>query len=300
MEITNPRRILAVSPPDAGLLDLVKNLTGTPPSITDTVAGTTHTLPLKTAYFTASISIWLDEIDDAGIWAAEFLAPEAKEVLAVLGAYIVCFRRPVDNEALDKVRELLTAVQNVVNGSGYGWDGVCLAIAMPQSIVPALEMGAEEWDDLCTKYGFEFVDSEATGKNQYSGMMDILACENVGMQRLKEALEANDWEAGDEELEDLGFDDFKGDGDGDDADSLGFSIEPADMEAEMFGMQQAIYSGTQGKGKTNDGEDDDDVEQLQTMMLKLQAARVDLGSDLPEKERRKLAVKAVNDIMETL
>lgn len=91
-------------------------------------------------------------------------------MLAVLGAYIVCFRRPVDKEALEKVKELLEGVQKVVKGCGYGWDGVCLAVAMPQSITPALEMGDDDWEDLCMDYGFEFVDSEAEGKNQYSGI----------------------------------------------------------------------------------------------------------------------------------
>jgi len=90
------------------------------------------------------------------------------------------------------------------------------------------------------------------------------------MERLKEALEANDWEAS-EELDDLGFEDF--DGDGDDADSLGFGIEAAEMEMEMFGMKQAIYGGTQDKEEADEGERDEDVEQLQAMMLKLQAVR---------------------------
>ena len=91
----------------------------------------------------------------------------------------------------------------------------------------------------------------------------------MGIERLKEALEANDWEAN-EELDDLGFDDF--DGDEDDNDSLGFGIEAAEMEAEMFGMKQAIYGGTQDK-EDEEGENDEDVEQLQAMMLKLQAVK---------------------------
>ena len=88
----------------------------------------------------------------------------------MLGAYIVCFRRPVDKEALENVKELFEGVQKVVKGSGYGWDGVCLAVAMPQSITPALEMAEDDWEDLCGDYGFEFVDSESKGKNQYSGV----------------------------------------------------------------------------------------------------------------------------------
>jgi len=68
------------------------------------------------------------------------------------------------------VKSLLENVQKVVKGCGYGWDGVCIAVAMTQSITPALEMADEDWEDLCMEYGFEFVDSEAKGKNQYSGI----------------------------------------------------------------------------------------------------------------------------------
>ena len=43
--------------------------------------------------------IWVDEIEKPDEWSSEFLKPEAKEVLQVLGAFIVCFRRPVDENA---------------------------------------------------------------------------------------------------------------------------------------------------------------------------------------------------------
>ena len=95
----------------------------------------------------------------------------------------------------------------------------------------------------------------------------------MGMERLKEALEANDWESnelGDAlNLEDLEADDEEGEREG----SIGFGIDPAEMEMEMRGMKQAIYGG--GNGEEIDGEEDhdEDIEQLQGMMLKMQAVR---------------------------
>jgi len=92
----------------------------------------------------------------------------------------------------------------------------------------------------------------------------------MGMERLKEALEANDWESnelGDAlNLDDFEVDDEEGEG------SIGFGIDPAEMEMEMRGMKQAIYSG---HGDETDGEEghDEDIEQLQGMMLKMQAVR---------------------------
>jgi len=88
----------------------------------------------------------------------------------VLGAFIVCFRKPVTEEELGSVKELLENVAEVVKeGCGYGWDGVCLAVAMPQSRTPYLEKGFEEWEEICQEWGFEFVDFEGKGRNEFSG-----------------------------------------------------------------------------------------------------------------------------------
>jgi hypothetical protein len=147
------------------------DLTGIEATLTaDTVAGTTHTWPIKTAYYTANIPIWLDEITEPQTWSAEFLAPQAREVLTVLGAFVVCFQRPIDENALKEVRALLENVAEVVKeGCGYSWDGVCLAVAMPQSTTPYLEKSFDEWEEFCQEFGFEYVDFEDKGRNEYAG-----------------------------------------------------------------------------------------------------------------------------------
>lgn len=93
-----------------------------------------------------------------------------------------------------------------------------------------------------------------------------------------------------------------------------------DTTQDVAGADEAGPASSRGKGKgqaaNQDEEDetwrvrslpggpgtapvantDDDVEALQAMMLKLQAAR-ELGADLPMAERRKLAAKAVREVM---
>lgn len=92
-------------------------------------------------------------------------------MLTVLGAFVVCFKKPINEEELKHVKELLEGVSEVVKeGCGLMWDGVCLAVAMPQSITPYLEKRDEEWEEVCQEYGFEFVDFEKKGRNEYSGM----------------------------------------------------------------------------------------------------------------------------------
>jgi hypothetical protein len=92
---------------------------------------------------------------------------------------------------------------------------------------------------------------------------------------LKEALEANDWEGGDGLDLDIDLDilaDAEEDNDG----SIDFGIDSAEMETEMAGMKQAIYGGGNAD-EDGDGADeeeaDKEVEQLQAMMLKMQAVR---------------------------
>jgi hypothetical protein len=97
----------------------------------------------------------------------------------------------------------------------------------------------------------------------------------MGIERLKEALETNDWEGADGLDSALDLDDIDvGDGEEDDG-SIGFGIDPAEMANEMAGMKHAIYGGVLGEEAEEDeeAEDDDEVEKLQAMMLKMQAVR---------------------------
>jgi hypothetical protein len=111
----------------------------------------------------------------------------------------------------------------------------------------------------------------------------------MGIERLKEALEANDWEGNDELGDDINPEDFD-----DEIGSEGeveFGIDPAEMEDEMKGMKQAIYgSGIGGDDEIGEGtEQDEEVEKLQAMMLRMQAVRgrcATLVLDDPADDRR--------------
>jgi len=94
----------------------------------------------------------------------------------------------------------------------------------------------------------------------------------MGIERLREALEANDWESN-ELGEGISPEDF-GDGDeGEGEGSVGFGIEAAETEMEIFGMKQAIYGGSHEEENDDEEYQDEGVEQLQAMMLRMQAVR---------------------------
>lgn len=146
----------------------------------------------------------------------------------------------------------MAAIKDVLEkADSYRGDAVCLAVAMPQSMTPNLEMGGEEWEELCMEYGFEFVDSEAKGKNEFG--------EEMGIKRVEEALKANEWEGDDAGLDFDGEDEFGEFGEGLDA-------EEFEMGKELFGMKAAVH----GAG---DEDAEAQVEELESMMRKMAAIK---------------------------
>ena len=108
---------------------------------------------------------------------------------------------------------------------------------------------------------------------------------------MKEALEAHEWDAGvgegdvDELEDELGVED-------------GFGAEAAEVQREMVGLKMAVWR-EEGEDGEEEGEGGDEgVEELQNMMLTMQAIK-DMGTDMPEGERRKFAARAVRDVMKT-
>lgn len=206
MDISNPRRILAVSAEDADghltrvikgtyLLclfpypnrfihdmfthslnapsaNLVIDLTGTAPEQTSgSLAGASHILSLKTAYYTSEVPIWLDLITSPSEWSASFLSPEAKEVLEVLGGVVVVFSLPTlpHSEEGKSAQELIKHVGKVVKDGlgGWAWDGVglCLGVGVIDDV--------DVWEDFCAECGLEFVqvrNSSTNLRNEFGGM----------------------------------------------------------------------------------------------------------------------------------
>ncbi|KAK8859880.1 hypothetical protein PGQ11_010614 [Apiospora arundinis] len=343
MDISNPRRILAVSLEDDAihLSRVVKDLTGSAPeTASTTLAGSSHTLSLKTAYYTAEVPIWLDLIADPVEWSASFLSAEAKEVLEVLGGIVVVFPLPTqagsDSKEAKAARELIAHVGKVVQKGlgGWAWDGVGLCVGVGEID------DVDEWDGCAAECGLEFVQVRAKGteaRNEFG--------EKTGIPRAKEALEANEWDqvgGGD-----LGsdFGDFEAalDGDDDEVDLEGViagskdtDLDPKDLDfgfdrEDFQGLRKAIWSAgkdeedeegfmngdkpsqqknkqapeegdasnSTGKEEGDDKLDEAEIQKLEGMMRKLQAVR-DMSAGLPEDQRKRMAAKAVGEVMKDL
>ncbi|KAG9706881.1 hypothetical protein KCU59_g22365, partial [Aureobasidium melanogenum] len=258
MEIKNPRRILVLGRPDSDISRVVKALTNsapTPDPSTGSLAGVTHEWNIKTAYYTADIPIWIDEITDVEAWKAEFLKPEAKEVVDALGAWIYCFdsgkkeSEDAGEEVTisDQAEQTMKAVDEVVKKAcGIMWDGTKLAMDLTPS---NKGKRADAADEICLELGFDYVHIDTEGKNDYG--------EKLGLERAKEILEANEWSA-------LPVDD--------DEDNIGdMDDEQAQMNAELWGMKASLLDP--------DNDDDEDegsalqIEGMEQMMSQLMAIR---------------------------
>ncbi|KAI1135559.1 hypothetical protein F5Y05DRAFT_393814 [Hypoxylon sp. FL0543] len=321
MDISNPRRILAVSLADSTqhLTRVIKDLTGSHPEQTSTsLAGSSHNLSLKTPYYTAEVPIWLDLIASPSEWAGSFLSSEAKEVLEVLGGVVIVFSLPLKSQENESqaARELIQNVGKVVKDGlgGWSWDGVglCLGVGEIDDV--------DEWEDCCAEWGLEFVqvrNQSVPGRNEFG--------EKTGIPRALEALESNDWSQASAGDLDSDFGDFetelgvKKDADVDGKDKDGPDLDPESLDfgfdrEDFAGLRQAIWNAGQGNeedflngepsaGTNQKAEEEDlnedEIRKIERMMVKLQAVR-DTSAGLPEDQRKRVAAKAVAEVMKEL
>lgn len=292
MDIKHSRRLLILGAPNCGSLEVTKALTGSSPAPHDSgsCSGLTHEWDVRTAYYNATVPIWIDEIPNVDEWKSEFLKEEASEVVQAVGAWVFVFRLDADQTAAETT---MAALQEVVEAhAGYGADGVMLAVGMPGKEGGGLEKGKrDDWDDVAMQCGFEFVEFGAQGVNEFG--------EKQGVERVREALEANEWADAGGDDGGLGFDDCEDDEFG------GFGREEAEMTAELFGMKASLLGQdedeAEGYGEALGADisaenQKTQVDDLDRMMSKLLAVR-EQSADMPEAQRKRMAAQAVRELM---
>ncbi|KAI9731015.1 MAG: hypothetical protein M1834_005478 [Cirrosporium novae-zelandiae] len=280
------------------------------------LAGLSHEYEISTPYYKATVPIWIDEIvaerdkkigdtgaaseevskkdkEDEGLdkgdilrWKEEFMKEEAGEVV----------------KAVQIITHVLQSIRSVIEHHLPSFDGTCLAVLVPhvptnfsQAPLSTSPLTEDDIDDVSLHTSFELLDLSlgATGtRNEYGELQ--------GLPRLKEALEANSWASSRrplaEALEDSMGKSDEGSVDDDEDAIFKHSASADEIEREMMGLHFSVR-GEDGE----DGEDGEggEVEKLESTLLRLQAVR-DMGADLPMHERRKVAAKAVEEVMKTL
>ncbi|KAK9367655.1 hypothetical protein V1509DRAFT_625856 [Lipomyces kononenkoae] len=289
-------------------------------------------------------------LDDTGIrdWASSFSSAEAQEVVSALGAIIFAFRKPESQQMYVEVKskvereikiihDMLLAHYKSRNGDSpegeeddeddvddlINWDGISLAVAIPSTNATtlsnndkneaSLELDAEEWETLLQPFGFEFIDLEKTGRNDYG--------ELLGLERIKEALETFSWDATDASARARqraiveGYDEYDSDGhrpsfgrDEEGLDSDGFDEELREMQLEMAALHFAVDQSAQQSdhNQEQNGElgksgplPESDFEELERIMVRMKQVR-EQGDGLPLEERKKLADSLAEDLLRLL
>ncbi|KAL4872912.1 hypothetical protein BDV12DRAFT_113187 [Aspergillus spectabilis] len=158
------------------------------------------------------------------------------------------------------------------------------------------------WEDqLCELglIGYEVVEwdgtqaeNETEERNKYGELQ--------GMRRIKEVLETHEW-AADEEPE-TGLPDDADDLEREllalDNEGSGFNMEVNELEREMVGLRFAIARGG-GGDDDEEGDEEIRVDAVEALLARMRAIK-DMSDELPEKDRKRFAVKAVSDIMKEI
>ncbi|CAI7612177.1 unnamed protein product [Penicillium pancosmium] len=281
-----------------------------------------------------------DSSSGSETWKNDFLSEEAQIVREAVGALIVAVRAPAprndananagvdvaqseDVLALSALMRDIGAVKGCIDEERGGMDvpGVFLLVgaggkSTPVSVSASArdpeedvgdELGGDVplsvgwWEDQLFDmglFGWEVVEWDPLGEEKEKTRNKF--GEYEGMPRVKEVLETHDWSAaGEDGLDDdleaelLGFDREGG---------SGFGMEVNELEREMLGLRMAIERGGgdgDSDGNSDGDEEEDKVESMETLIMRMQSLR-DMGSELPDSERRRFAAKAVQDIMREL
>lgn len=259
------------------------------------LAGTTHPLPLSTPYYTASIPIWLDLISSPSEWSTSFLSEEAKEVLGVLGGVVCVFEVPssssksqTSSAQKERTKNLVESVGKVVREGlgGWEWEGVGLAVGVTSLTGNETEVDMEdqinEWDDLCAEWGLEFVHHQITpnsgvkGKDKKEEEKRNEYGEKMGIARVLEALQSNDWSGGDSTatqdngpLDDSEEEEYidPNDWDTEDEFDLGFGY----TRKQKAEMRKAFWKGTE----TSDKSTEEDLKAFRNVTQSVDGSRGD-------------------------
>jgi hypothetical protein len=201
-----------------------------------------------------AVDIWVDEYEGAGEFADLYTSDEALEVRNSLGAIVLCLPNTSGCE------ESLKHIKRVADQCGEDLLRLVVFRKSPAETKERLEV-----EDACLNHGFELINMDATGKNEYGELQ--------GIARAKEVIQTADWS----ELLD--------------------EADEHDIEAmlkEDSELNQALLN--QDLTDSNLNVDEASVEELEALMQRILLAR-EHSSDLSQGEKKAMAAKLVAEVM---
>lgn len=269
-------------------------------------------------------------------WRATMLSEPAREVREAVGGIVLALPLPISLAPIDSTSsskqghaahylELIEAVDEIRQmiedeNSGRDVPAVVLVSVTGKGVGEGdLDATTEKLEAVMREergvLGWEFVgwDGKVAGKDGVTGRSDAQRNafgERMGMERVKELLEAMDWSAPGGGLDgqdiDAGF--LSSDGEGGPFGVDGIKLQGQELEREMMGLKLAMRD--QGLGEedakehdasSQDMEEDEDlkIEQLPGLLERVVAIR-EAGADMNKADREKFAKREVERIMKDL
>jgi hypothetical protein len=266
-------------------------------------------------------------------WRATMLSGAAREVREAVGGIVLALPLPISLasnvsaststqghyleliEAVDEVRQMIED-----ENSGREVPAVVLVSAIGKGVGEAdLDATTEKLEAVVMEergvLGWEFVGwdgkvADEDGAPDRPGGLRNAFGERMGMERVKELLEAGGWSAPGGGLDgkdvDAGF--LSSDDEGGPFVVDGIKLQGQELEREMMGLKLAMRDQDQGEedaeehnATSQDMEEDEDlkIEQLPGLLERVVAIR-EAGADMNKAEREKFAKREVKRIMRDL
>jgi hypothetical protein len=269
-------------------------------------------------------------------WRSTMLSEPAREVREAVGGIVLALSLPISlgsnvsaslsqqahSQDYLEIIETVDEVRQLIEEENYGREvaAVVLVTATGKGVGEGdLDVTTEKLDAVMLEergvLGWEFVgwdeelveDSVAAGR---SGGLRNAFGELMGMERVKELLEAVDWSAPGDGLDgkdlDMGF--LSSDEEGEALGIDGIKLQGQELEREMMGLKFAMRDqgsdeedAAEHRAPSQDVEEDEDlkIERLPGLLERVVAIR-EAGADMSKTDRERFAKREVERIMKDL
>lgn len=191
-----PNNVLVLGPPKSGKIRIAQYITND--LDTETIQSHSHSgliynCDLTTKYFLVSLNLLIEEYPEERTtgqkeyhehlekWQSEFASEEFAELREALDGAIFTFN--MESTEPDQLQKSLQVFSKVKDVLGENWEGFCVVAGTSDH--PVDELKVEALEDEVLLFGFEFVNFNESGTNEYR--------DTLGKDRLREVLDTHEW-----------------------------------------------------------------------------------------------------------
>ena len=156
---------------------------GSPDAVDGSLVGASHKHEISNKYYSATIPVWIDDLQDLDGWLEGFMSDEATEVRDEIACYMLVVQTPCSRERYEHVLSMMKAINKVI---GLGTqEATSMLILMPNPHTSSFCPTHDEWEDACMDLDFDFAFGPIEGSVDESQL--------PGIEHVQQSLELIDW-----------------------------------------------------------------------------------------------------------